>query len=200
MPSVLKRFNAPPLTAFPTPQSPILPLCRVYRNSGGVAISSFFGVRKMLQREALAGALRAIRSLRGLHYGDLARSTSKSQLGDLETGKRTVTLDKLADLADALNIELTALVALTISIQRGEPCELTLARASSALLDFYEAGGHELVAEHYIDGRLQTRSTGKPKRTKDLEAVKAMKAAGLTQADAVGQLGLAKTTVHRYWK
>lgn len=154
----------------------------------------------MLQREALAGALRAIRSLRGLHYGDLARSTSKSQLGDLETGKRTVTLDKLADLADALNIELTALVALTISIQRGEPCELTLARASSALLDFYEAGGHELVAEYYIDGRLQTRSTGKPKRTKDLEAVKAMKAAGLTQADAVGQLGLAKTTVHRYWK
>lgn len=44
---------------------------------------------------------------------------------------------------------------------------------------------------------IQARSTGEPKRTKDLEAVKVMKAAGLTQADAVGQLGLAKTTVQR---
>lgn len=153
----------------------------------------------MLQREALAGALRAIRLLRGLRYGDLATSTSKSQLGDLETGKRTVTLEKLADLADGLHIELTALVALTISIQRGEPCELTLSRASTALLDFQGAGGHELVAEHYLDGVLQTRPAGKPKRRKDLEAVKAMKAAGLTRADAVAQLGLARTTVQRYW-
>lgn len=153
----------------------------------------------MLQREALAGALRAIRSLRGLHYGDMARSVSKSLLGDLETGKRTVTLEKLADLADALDIELTALVALTISIQRGESCELTLSRASTALLDFREAGGHDLVAEHYLGGKLQTRPAGKPKRGKDFEAVRVVKAAGLTQADAVRQLGLAKTTVQRYW-
>lgn len=160
----------------------------------------FLGRGKMLQREALAGALRAIRSLRGLQYGDLARSTSKSQLGDLETGKRTVTLEKLADLADALNIELTALVALTISIQRGESFELTLSRASTALLDFREAGGHELVAEHYLGGVLQTRPAGKPKRGKDLSAVQAIKTAGLTQADAVKQLGLARSTVQRYWK
>ena len=153
----------------------------------------------MLQREALAGALRAIRSLRGLHYGDLARSVSKSQLGDLETGKRTVTLEKLAELADGLQIELTALLALTISIQRGEPCELTLSRASSALLEFRDAGGHQLVAEQYLKGELQTRSPGKPKKTKDWEAVQAIKAAGLTQADAAKQLGLARTTVHRYW-
>jgi transcriptional regulator with XRE-family HTH domain len=153
----------------------------------------------MLQREALAGALRAIRSLRKLQYGDLARSTSKSHLGDLEAGKRTVTLEKLADLADALHIDLTALVALTISIQRDEPCELTLSRASSELLNFHGAGGHDLVAAQYLDGVLQARPAGKPKRGKDLEAVKAMKAAGLTRADAVARLGLARTTVQRYW-
>lgn len=160
----------------------------------------FLGRGKMLQREALAGALRAIRSLRGLHYGDLARSTSKNQLGYLETGKRTVTLEKLADLADALGIELTALVALTVSIQRAESYELTLSRASSALLDFQIAGGHQLIAEQYLDGELQGRPTGKPKMSKNLEAVQAVKAAGLTQAEAVKQLGLAKSTVNRYWK
>lgn len=159
----------------------------------------FLGRGKMLQREALAGALRAIRSLRGLQYGDLAQATSKSHFGDLETGKRTVTLEKLADIADALHIELTALIALTISIQRGESSELILSRASSQLLDFRRAGGQQLVADHYLDGVLQARPAGKPKKTKDLKAVQALKSAGLTQADAAKQLGLARTSVNRYW-
>lgn len=153
----------------------------------------------MLQREALAGALRVVRTLRGLHYGDLAKAISKTQIANLETGKRTVTLEKIADLADALEIDLIALLTLTVSIQRGESPESALSKAAAALLVFRESGGTRLIAELYSNGQLQKRPTGKPKKIKDLQAVKAIKSAGLTQKDAVAQLQISPSTVHRYW-
>jgi DNA-binding NarL/FixJ family response regulator len=36
--------------------------------------------------------------------------------------------------------------------------------------------------------------------TKNSEAVKELKALGLSQAEVVQRLGLAKSTVHRYWQ
>jgi len=43
------------------------------------------------------------------------------------------------------------------------------------------------------------RSKGKPSNTRAADAVKELKAAGLSQAETAERLGLAKSTVHRYW-
>lgn len=75
----------------------------------------------------------------------------------------------------------------------------TLRRVRDQLDAFQAEGGVELLHSQFVGKELVKRLRGKPGKTQGAEAVKALKAAGLSQAEAAEKLGLAKSTVHRYW-
>lgn len=76
---------------------------------------------------------------------------------------------------------------------------LTLVRARDHLDAFQAEERLELLRSQLVGKELVKRPKGKPGNTESAEAVKALKEAGFSQAEAAERLGLAKSTVHRYW-
>lgn len=154
----------------------------------------------MSLKNEIAGAIRAIRAVRGLDYGDLADVSAKANFGKLERGESNITLAKLTALAEVLQFDPVALIALCVAIQKGEPTDATLKRAHAQLDSFRAEGGEELFRSQFVGNELKKRTPGKPRNTKNSEAVRVLKASGLTQAEVAQTLGLARSTVHRYWQ
>ncbi|MDR6925937.1 helix-turn-helix domain-containing protein [Pseudomonas sp. BE134] len=153
----------------------------------------------MSLKKEIAGAIRAIRTTRGLDYGDLAEVSVKANIGNLEQGRSSITLEKLIELSDALQFDPVALLAICLATHKDEPYVITLSRARDQLDAFQAEGGLELLRGQLVGKELVKRPRGKPGNTQGAEAVKALKAAGFSQAEAAEKLGLAKSTVHRYW-
>lgn len=154
----------------------------------------------MSLKNEIAGAIRAIRSIRGVDYGGLADVIAKSSIGNLEQGKHSITLEKLIELSNSLQFDPVALLALCVAIQNGEAAEATIERARAQLASFRAEGGEELFRSQFAGNELKKRPPGKPGNTKNAEAVRKLKASGLSQAQVIEKLGLAKSTVHRYWR
>jgi transcriptional regulator with XRE-family HTH domain len=158
----------------------------------------FLGQIMSLKKE-IAGAVRAIRTARGLDYGDLAKVSVKANIARFEQGKSNITVEKLTELAAVLDFDLVALLAICVAVKNGESFETTIKRAKLQLDLFRREGGEELLRRQFVENELVIRPIGKPGNTEAAEAVKALKAAGFSQAEAAQRLGLAKSTVHRYW-
>lgn len=86
-----------------------------------------------------------------------------------------------------------------VAVQKDEPFEVTIKRATAQLDEFRNEGGEELLQSQFAGKTLVKRSRGKPGNARAADAVKELKASGLSQAEAAVRLGLAKSTVHRYW-
>ena len=164
-----------------------------------MALSSLLGLTMSLKNE-IAGVLRAIRTIRGFDYGDLADVSAKANIGKLEQGKSNITVAKLIELADALQFDPIALIALCVAIQKDEPTDTTFERARAELDSFKAEGGEELLRSQFVGKELKKRPAGKPSNTKNADAVRELKALGLSQAEVVQRLGLASSTVYRYWQ
>ncbi|MEE4622385.1 helix-turn-helix domain-containing protein [Pseudomonas alliivorans] len=149
---------------------------------------------------ALAGALRALRLSRRVRYEQLSDASAKSKISALERGETSITLEKFESLAEALEIDPLALLALCMSARLETPYTSLLENAHKQLRAFESDGGLELFADQFADGALVQRTRGKPADTETLEAVRALKIGGMTQARIAGQLGLSPTTVNRHWK
>ncbi len=89
---------------------------------------------KLPRTKALAYRLRALREIRGLSQGALAREagTTQGSVSNYEMGKREVTLATAMDLASALDITLCQLIDLKTD-QLIIPAGSRLARAVGAL-------------------------------------------------------------------
>ena len=154
----------------------------------------------MSLKKEIGAAIRSIRTVRGADYGDLAEVSVKANINKLEQGMSNITLEKLVELSKALQFDSVALLAMCVAIQNEEHYSLTLKRATDQLDAFQAEGGMELFSSQLIGRELVQRPRGKPKKTKNEEAVRELKAAGFSQAEAVEKLGLSKSTVHRYWQ
>ena len=154
----------------------------------------------MSLKKDIGAAIRSIRTVRGADYGDLAEVSVKANINKLEQGMSNITLEKLVDLSKALQFDSVALLAMCVAMQNEEHYSLTLKRATDQLDAFQAEGGMELFSNQLIGRELLQRPRGKPKKTKNEEAVRELKAAGFSQAEAVEKLGLSKSTVHRYWQ
>lgn len=154
----------------------------------------------MSLKKEIGAAIRSIRTVRGADYGDLAEVSVKANINKLEQGVSSITLEKLVELSKALQFDSVALLAMCVAMQNGEHYSLTLKRAEDQLDAFQAEGGMELFSSQIIGRELLQRPRGKPRKTKNEEAVRELKAAGFSQADVVEKLGLSKSTVHRYWQ
>ncbi|KAB2516642.1 MAG: resolvase [Dehalococcoidia bacterium] len=154
----------------------------------------------MSLKKEIGAAIRSIRTVRGADYGDLAEVSVKANINKLEQGMSNITLEKLVELSRALQFDAVALLAMCVAMQNEEHYSLTLKRAAEQLHTFQAEGGMELFSSQLIGRELLQRPRGKPKKTKNEEAVRELKAAGFSQAEVVEKLGLSKSTVHRYWQ
>lgn len=149
---------------------------------------------------ALAGTLRALRLNRRIRYEQLSDASPKSKISALERGEISITLEKFEKFAEALDIDPVALMALCMSARLGTPYPTLLEHASLQLKAFEAEGGLKLLADQFADGALVQRTRGKPVNTDNLDAVRKLKAEGMTQAQISQELGLSATIVHRHWK
>ncbi|WP_339100387.1 helix-turn-helix domain-containing protein [Pseudomonas atacamensis] len=153
----------------------------------------------MTLKNEIGAALRAVRQQRGLSYEELNESTFRTTLSSIERGKSKLTIEKLSSLAEALDFDLIAFLALCISLERGQTPDDAIAAAQDELDRFKAAGGVALLHQQIKDGELISRSKGKPANTENKAAVLRMKAQGKTQAEIRRLLGLSRSTVSQYW-
>jgi transcriptional regulator with XRE-family HTH domain len=154
----------------------------------------------MSLKKEIGAAIRSVRTVRGADYGDLAEVSVKANINKLEQGVSSITLEKLVELSKALKFDSVALLAMCVAMQNEEHYSLSLKRAADQLDEFQAEGGMELFSSQLIGRELVQRPRGKPKKTKNEEAVRELRAAGFSQAEVVEKLGLSKSTVHRYWQ
>jgi transcriptional regulator with XRE-family HTH domain len=150
-------------------------------------------------KDALAGALRGARAHQGLNYEDLAGATHRTYVGMLEQARANPTLEKLDEIADYLGLDLLTMVTLAIAAQSDELPSEVLQRASLQIRDFETTGGWKLVTEQFAEGKLIKRSQGKPKQPLNAESIRALKVHGLDKKTIAEKLGIARSTVQKYW-
>lgn len=153
----------------------------------------------MLTKE-VAATVRAVRAKRGVTQEDLAEVSVQKAVSQLEQAKVNVSLEKLQMLAQVLDFDLVALIALCVSLKRDESPERSLEQAARALETFRAEGGMELLALHYQTGDLTKRTRGQPANLENMKKVLDLKAEGLSQAETARRLGLTSAAVSRYWR
>lgn len=150
-------------------------------------------------KEALAGALRGARAHQGLNYEDLAGATHRTYVAKLEQARATPTLDKLNEIAEYLGLDLLTMVTLAIAAQGEELPSEVLRRAALQVREFEATGGWQLVEEQFSAGKLVKRSQGKPKQPLNADNIRALKAGGMDKKSIAEKLGVARSTVQKYW-
>ncbi|PRA33708.1 helix-turn-helix domain-containing protein [Pseudomonas poae] len=153
----------------------------------------------MQLKDALAAVLRGARAHQGLDYEDLAGATHRTYVGKLEQARANATLEKLDEIADYLGLDLLTMVTLAIAAQGEELPSEALQRTALRVREFEMSGGWQLVEEQFNDGKLIKRSQGKPKQPLNAEYIRALKAQGLDRKTIAETLGIARTTVQKYW-
>lgn len=147
----------------------------------------------------IAAVLRAVRQMRTISYDGMRDVSANSTISLLERGKSGVTLDKLSEIAEALDFNLITFITLCVALQRGTSSEAALEEASQQLQAFLKADG-QLLIEAQLTGRaLNQRPPGKPGREGNRSAVLKLKADGLSQGEVARRLGLPRSTVQSYW-
>ena len=154
----------------------------------------------MSLKKEIAATIRVIRSVRGMAYEDLASVTARTSISALERGKINITVDKLIELSGPLNFDPVALLAISLSMSNGVAPEVVLARARGQLEIFRIEGGLDLLATQIVDDTLVQRSRGKPEGSKNVQAIKELKAAGFSRKEVMEKLGLSRSTVYGHWK
>jgi transcriptional regulator with XRE-family HTH domain len=130
----------------------------------------------------------------------LAEVSVQKAMSQLEQARVKISVEKLLKLAEALEFDFIALLALCVSLKLDEDPEQSLERAAKAIQSFRVEGGMQLIALHYQTGALAKRTRGKPMNIENLKKALEMKAEGLSQAETARRLGLTSATISRYWR
>lgn len=84
-------------------------------------------------RQALASALKTIRSARGLTQEDFSNVSSRTYLSTLERGLKSPTLDKMQVLAEVLDVHPVTVMALTFITAENSSADELLAKVKLEL-------------------------------------------------------------------
>lgn len=152
----------------------------------------------MSLKNGLAATLRTIRAIRRLPQSDLAGAIHSKYLYELENGLKSVTLDKLLEVSQALNLHPVTLLTIAATGNDDTSIENVLDRVRAELQEFERAGGVVEFSTQLREGVLAP-SQGKKTREPELAAVQACKTAGMTQRATAAKLGMPKSTVADLW-
>lgn len=95
----------------------------------------------MSLKSSFASVLRAVRSTRNLSQRGFGDVTSRTYLSKLETGKSSITLDKLDQLSQRLELSPLTLLTLTLSESTGQPAQELIVKLRSELEDLHQRDG-----------------------------------------------------------
>lgn len=84
-------------------------------------------------RQALANALKTIRTARGLTQEDFSNVSSRTYLSSLERGLKSPTIDKLQALAEVLNVHPVTILVLTFMNAEDSSVDELLAKVRQEL-------------------------------------------------------------------
>lgn len=150
----------------------------------------------MSLRYSFAAALQLLRTRKALSQENIAScngSVSQPHVSKLELGKSSVSLDASYQLAAALNVEpITLLVLAVASHDRKTAREMLL--ASLAELDTLGLADASLPKKPE-----ELTPPGVEDARRKWNAVQDLKNRGLTQAQAIQELGLPESTLRRLW-
>lgn len=135
----------------------------------------------------------------GVELRRVGGATHRTYVGKLEQAKANATLEKLDEIADYLGLDLLTMVTLAIAAQGDDLPSEALQRTALRIREFEMSGGWQLVEEQFRDGRLIKRSQGKPKQPLNAEYIRALKAQGFDRKTIAEKLGVARSTVQKYW-
>jgi transcriptional regulator with XRE-family HTH domain len=87
----------------------------------------------MTLKSSFANMLRVLRSQRNITQRGFADTTSRTYLSKLETGRSSLTLDKLEQLSERLEVSPLTLVAWTLSEDTGQTANELLVRTRNEI-------------------------------------------------------------------
>lgn len=146
-------------------------------------------------QDGFAAALRWIRVTKGLTQKDVSSTVAASHVSQLEAGKTSPTIKVAGDLALALGLSPSALLAAAAaSDQKISPRAVLV----QAIEDLERLGLIDTVAP------ASAQSTDSPHPTSARAAliraqVQDLRARGLTQVEVARDLGVPRSTVQRHW-
>lgn len=147
----------------------------------------------MSLRQSFAAVLQMLRQSKGNTQRSMASSLDQTTISKVESGKHSVTLDVGQKLAAALDLELTALIALAVSRDSNRtPREILL--TSLAQLEALELADTNQPSEAGSKLPLNVVSA-----REKWQAVQELKDQGLTQSEARKKLDMPESTVRRLW-
>lgn len=94
----------------------------------------------MTLKSSFANVLRVLRSQRNITQRGFSDTTSRTYLSKLETGRSSLTLDKLEQLSERLEVSPLTLVALTLSEDTGQTANELLVRTRNEIRAFESHG------------------------------------------------------------
>lgn len=97
--------------------------------------------RSMALKASFANVLRALRSKRNITQRDFADTTSRTYLSKLELGKSSITLDKLEQISNRLELSPLTLLTLTLSEDTGRSASDLMSKMRAELDELQHDGG-----------------------------------------------------------
>lgn len=146
-------------------------------------------------QEGFAAALRLIRATKGLNQKDLSGQVTGSHVSQLESGKTSPTVKAAAELAQALGITPSALLAVAVAADSEVTPKEVLMRAISELENLGLADKTPPPSAQAMDTTHPTSVRAAATRAQ----VQGLKSQGLRQVDVAKELGIPRTTVQRHW-
>ncbi|MBD8791026.1 helix-turn-helix transcriptional regulator [Pseudomonas syringae] len=154
---------------------------------------------QMQAKDSLAAVLRVLRRARGLKAEDFANHIAPTHVNNLENGKVSVTLETLQSVSAVLDVRPITLLILAESFRgKVSPADM-LVEIEKELNNLASPAMLKDFAGQMEGDQLVRRPSGAQLSQEKLSAVRECKAQGMTQREAVLELGFPTSTVQRYW-
>ncbi|PHN17208.1 helix-turn-helix domain-containing protein [Pseudomonas sp. ICMP 561] len=146
-------------------------------------------------QKGFASALRLIRVKQQLTQKDISTRVTGSHVSQLESGKTSPTLKMSSELAVALGVQPSALLAVAFAAERGvTPREIL----NQAMADLERLSLLDSEPPECADATASPHPT--TARAAEMRAsVLSLKAKGLSQAEVSREMGVPTSTVNRHW-
>ncbi len=145
--------------------------------------------------EGFAAALRWIRVTKGLTQKDVSTTVAASHTSQLEAGKTIPTVKAAGDLAVALGLSPSALLATAAASDLGITPRAVLMQAIDDLERLGLIDTVPPTSAHITHNPHPTSTKAALTRSQ----VQELKAEGLTQVEVARDLGIPRSTVQRHW-